>query len=102
MATLAPDLDQDSYLEDMECGKMFLFWNEAFGDNMVLKFSSTIDNVGNTAKHDRFLKNKTLVIALSEPTEAYHLTRGPMLVTKIMAHEIMWVCTWHLKAVKAE
>ena len=98
--TTSLDQDQESSIEDMETGKMFLFWNTEFPDHVSMKFSSTLENIGNVDKHDCELKNKTQVIALSEPTEAHHLTRGPMLVTKIMAHTIMWVSTWSLHEIK--
>ncbi len=98
--TTVLDREIESDLEVPESGRVFLFWNDEFPDNAMMKFSSTLENIGNVDRHDRILKNKTRVIALSEPAEAHHLTRGPMLVTKIMAHEIMWVSTWSLHEIK--
>jgi hypothetical protein len=90
-------LDNDISLDHSEIGKRFLFWEPVFPDDAVVSFSSTLENIGVLEKHDRRLKNKTEVIALSDPTEARHATKGPILVTKIMAHDIMWVHTWSLR-----
>jgi hypothetical protein len=89
------DLDKEVDLEDTEIGRRFLFWNENYPDDKVFSFSSTLENIG--IKHDCDLKNKTEVMALSDPTEAYHPAMGPILVTKILAHKIMWVVTNSLR-----
>lgn len=93
-------LDKRLSLEDSEIGRQFLFWEEHLPDDAVLGFASIIENIGIVDMHDRRLKNKTEVIALSDPVEAYHPTIGPMLVTKILAHDVMWVRTHALKFIK--
>lgn len=90
----------DSFIDESEIGRRFLFWAKEFADDEVLGFASKIENIGIVEKHDCRLKNKTEVIALSEPTEARHATKGPILVTKILAHEVMWVHTWALHEIK--
>jgi hypothetical protein len=89
-----PVKDNDSSLEEFETGKVFLFWHPDHSNGTVLSFSSTLNNVG--VSHDRFIKNRTKVLALSEPIEAFHPTYGELLVTKILADEIMYVNTFTL------
>ncbi len=93
-------VENDTFIDESEIGRRFLFWAKEFSDNEVLGFASKIENIGIVEKHDCQLKNKTEVTALSEPTEARHATKGPLLVTKILAHEIMWVQTWALHEIK--
>jgi hypothetical protein len=95
--TVINKIEENIDLEDSEVGKMFLFWNEFYPDFSILGFSSVIENIGVLGKHDRTLKNKTEVVVLSEPTEACHASLGPILVTKILAHDTMWVPTATLK-----
>lgn len=93
-------VEKEPSLDESEIGRKFLFWAKEFPDNEVLGFASKIENIGIVEKHDCRLRNKTEVIALSDPTEARHATKGPILVTKILAHEIMWVHTWALHEIK--
>ena len=87
------DIKQDLDLQDDETGKFYLFWNKYDTDNQMYGFSSIFDNIGVLEKHDCWLKNKTKVLVLSEPTEANHPKIGMILVSKIMANKIMWVGT---------
>lgn len=95
-------LEPEIISDDIETGKRFMFWTRDYPDGTPLGFSSKLENIGIVELHDQILKNKTEVIALSEPTEAIHHTRGPMLVTKIMAHAVMWVPTFALHFIKEE
>jgi hypothetical protein len=83
-------------LDESEVGRRFVFWTPDFPEGTPLGFASKLENIGIVEKHDCQLKNKTEVIALSEPTEAHHAIMGPLLVTKILAHTIMWVPTFAL------
>jgi hypothetical protein len=87
------DLENNIDLDDTEIGKKYLFWVPNAPDNAFLSFSSTLENIGIMEKHDCLLKNKTEVLVLSDPTEANHASMGPILVSRIMAHTIMWVAT---------
>src|SRR5271165_1371079 len=87
---LVDDIDNDIHLDDDdETGKFYLFWNPDGTDDRVYSFSSTLENIG--ISHDRSLKNKTKVLVLGEPIEAVHPIVGPLLVSKVMAHQIMFV-----------
>ena len=86
----------DYTLDESEIGRRFIFWTPDWPDGAPLGFASKLENIGIVEKHDCQLKNKSEVIALSDPTEARHATKGPLLVTKILAHEVMWVPTFAL------
>lgn len=89
-------IETDFTLDESEIGRKYLFRNESFPPGTPLGFSSTIENIGIVEKHDCQLKNNTIVIALSDPTEAKHATRGPLLVTKVLSTQTMWVPTFML------
>jgi len=89
-------IETNSILDDSEIGKKFIFWYPNMPDGIPFGFASKLENIGIIEKHDCELKNKTEVIAISDPTEANHATRGPILVTKVLAHTIMWVPTLSL------
>jgi len=87
------DIEDDPELDEGEIGRKYLFWRPDQPDSAVFSFSSTLSNIGQLDKHDRSLKNKTYVLVLSEPIEATHATRGPILVSKVLSNQIMWVAT---------
>lgn len=87
------DTDIDLDWEDSDIGRMYLFCRTDALPNDVLSFSSTLENVGQLDKHDRSIKNNTKVMVISEPVEAHHPKHGTILVSRIIAHQIMWVGT---------
>jgi hypothetical protein len=86
-------LKTDIKLDDSDIGRSYLFWIKGRPDHEQFSFSSTLENIPYKEKHDCSLKNKTEVLILSDPTESWHPLRGNFLVSKILAHKIMWVTT---------
>lgn len=73
---------------DTEAGKFFLFV-EGLEPEHEFQFSSTLEGIG--INYDCRLKNFTRVLVLSDPISVESPRHGPLLVTQIMAHTIMWV-----------
>ena len=90
------DIDNDIDLDDSDIGRFYMFWNPDHPEGQMYSFSSTLENIGVLGKHDRWMKNKTKVLVLSDPVEAHHPTMGPILVSRVMADEAMWVGTYTL------
>lgn len=82
---------QETDIYNGSIGKRYLFWNRYHPDDQVFTFSSSIENIG--IDHDRALKNKTIVLVLSEPEQAYHPKVGNLMVVKAMADKSMWLPT---------
>lgn len=76
---------------DTDIGREFYFWLSAYPEGYEFTFSSQLENIGDPGKHDVLLKNKTRVLVLSDPTEAYHPSRGNFLVAKVLAHTTVWL-----------
>jgi hypothetical protein len=87
------DLENDLDLDDSEMGGRYLFWCQQYPDSEKFSFSSTLENIPYREKHDRSLKNKTEVLVLSDPTEAWHPMTGTILVSKIFFGSTMWIAT---------
>jgi hypothetical protein len=90
---LNPEIDCEEELDDTDIGRMHLFWIMDSPDDHSFSFSSTLENIPIRESHDCSLKNKTKVLVLSDPTEAWHPWTGPILVTRILADKAMWVAT---------
>ena len=87
------DIEDDIDSDDSDVGKRYLFWRSDRPDEETFSFSSTLENIGVLEKHDCSLKNKTEVLVLGDPTDANHLTLGPILVSRALAHKCMWLPT---------
>jgi hypothetical protein len=86
-------IDSEIRPSKTEIGKRYMFWNKGYPDTEKFGFSSTLENIGNVEKHDRWLKNKTEVIIISDQMIANHMTMGAISVIHVMAHQTMWIAT---------
>jgi hypothetical protein len=85
-------------------GRRMMFHVDDAKPDEVMKFSSTLENVG--ISWDCALKNNTEVIVLSESVEvapAYYQALGipNLMLTRVLAHAAMWVQTWNLVPIES-
>jgi hypothetical protein len=89
------DLETEQQLSNSPIGKMFLFHRPDFQDGHPLSMSSQISQLG--IVFDRTIKNKSLVMVLSDPEMAKHPAVGDVGVCKCFYGGMdMWLPVEHL------
>jgi hypothetical protein len=85
----------DEITDDTNVGKWMIFVVPNHPAETMFNFSSDIDQIG--IDWDCQLQNHTKVWVVSEPTTIYREQYGKSLtVSRIVAHEAMWVQTANL------